>query len=201
MSDAKTIAVNKVVGIHYVLTDGKGKVLDQSNEALPMYYLQGKNNIVRGLEKALAGKSVGDHVSTVVLPEEGYGRRQGKPQKMRRSEFPDDAIIERGQRFTVRTREDKQIPIWITKVMGATITVDHNHPLAGVKLHFEVDVLSLRDATEEELAHGHAHGADGHGHGHGDGEEEAKREEETEAGEAAEGQRQGEAQGEAQGEE
>ena len=82
-----------------MLTDGKGKVLDQSQEGLPMYYLHGKNNIVRGLEKALAGKSVGDHVITVVLPELGYGRRQGQPQKMRSSVFPDDAIIDIGQIF------------------------------------------------------------------------------------------------------
>ena len=119
-----------------------------------------------------------------VLPEEGYGRRQGKSQKMRRSEFPDDAVIEKGARFVVRTREGKAIPIWITKVMGPTITVDHNHPLAGVTLFFEVDVLSVRDATDDEREHGHAHGADGHaghGHGHGEGDDEGDDDHEDEA--------------------
>ena len=168
MSADETITDGKVVGIHYVLTDRKGDVLDQSSEEHPMYYLHGKNNIVPGLEKALTGKSVGEHVSAIVPPEQGYGQRQGKSQKMRRSEFPDDAVIEKGVRFMVRTKDNQQIPIWVTKVMGPTITVDHNHPLAGVTLNFEVDILSLRDATEEEMTHGHAHGPDGHG-GHGDG--------------------------------
>ncbi len=169
-----TIEKDKVAGIHYVLKDDRGEVVDQSSEDNPMYYLHGHGNIVPGLEKVLAGKAVGDHVSVSVPPAEGYGQRAGKSQKMRRSEFPDDALIEKGARFVVRTREGKAIPIWVTKVMGPTITVDHNHPLAGKTLHFEVDVLSIRDATEPELEHGHAHGADGHaghGHGHGHGEE------------------------------
>jgi FKBP-type peptidyl-prolyl cis-trans isomerase SlyD len=166
-----TITTGKVAGIHYVLRSDEGEVLDQSAEDQPMHYLHGKNNIVAGLEKALAGKAVGDHVSVKVPPEEGYGRKQGKSQKMRRSEFPDDAVIEKGARFVVRTREGRAIPIWITKIMGPTITVDHNHPLAGETLHFEVDVKSIRDATDDELKHGHAHGPDGHaGHGDGDGD-------------------------------
>jgi FKBP-type peptidyl-prolyl cis-trans isomerase SlyD len=171
-----TIENGKVAGINYVLKNDAGEVVDKSSEEHPLYYLHGHHNLVPGLEKALAGKAVGDHVSVVVPPEEGYGRRQGKSQKMRRSEFPDDAVIEKGARFVVRTREGKAIPIWITKIMGPTITIDHNHPMAGKNLHFDVDILAIRDATEEELTHGHAHGPDGHaGHGHG-GEAEAEAE-------------------------
>ncbi|RLB49787.1 MAG: peptidylprolyl isomerase [Deltaproteobacteria bacterium] len=172
MSDTEIIAAGKVAGIHYVLTDGKGKVLDQSTEEHPMYYLHGHRNLVPGLEKQLAGKKVGDHVTAVVPPEEGYGRRQGKAQQMRRSEFPEDAVIEVGARFMVKTREDQTIPVWITKIMGNTVTIDHNHPLADQTLHFEVDVLFLREATEDELTHGHSHGKEGHGHSHGHGQEE-----------------------------
>ncbi len=170
-----TIEKGKVAAIDYVLKNDEGEIVDQSTEDHPMYYLHGHGNLVPGLEKALAGKKVGDHVTVEVPPEEGYGRRVGKSQKMRRSEFPDDAVIEKGARFVVRTREGKAIPIWITKIMGPTITVDHNHPMAGKTLHFDVDVLSIRDATDEELEHGHAHGPDGHaghGHGHGEGDDE-----------------------------
>lgn len=180
MSESETIAANKVAGIHYVLTDDKGTVLDQSTEEHPMYYLHGHRNIVPGLEKELVGKKVGDHVTAVVPPEEGYGRRQGKAQQMRKSEFPDDAVIEVGSRFMVKTREDQTIPIWITKIMGNTVTVDHNHPLADQTLHFEVDVLFLRDATEDELTHGHSHGKEGHGHSHGHGQEDESEQAEQE---------------------
>lgn len=170
MTDAaKVIANGKVVAIHYVLTSDKGEELDRSREDDPMHYLHGHHNIVPGLEKQLAGKTVGDHVSAVVPPEEGYGLRRGKPQAMRKSEFPKDAVIEKGARFMVRTKEGQAIPIWITKVQGPTVMIDHNHPLAGQTLHFEVDVVDVRDATDEEMKHGHAHGPGGHHH-HGEGE-------------------------------
>lgn len=185
MTDAtKVIANGKVVAIHYVLTSDKGEELDRSAEGDPMHYLHGHHNIVPGLEKQLAGKTVGDHVSAVVPPEEGYGLRRGKPQAMRKSEFPKDAIIEKGVRFMVRTKEGRAIPIWITKVQGPTVMIDHNHPLAGQTLHFEVDVIDVRDATEEELTHGHAHGPGGHhGHGHEDEDEGAHARDEHDHGE------------------
>lgn len=158
------IAKNKVVKIHYVLRDDTGETLDESGEE-PLEYLHGAQNIVPGLEKQLEGKAVGDKLTAVVPPEEGYGpRHKVKAQAIPRSKFPPDAELEKGMGFTMRGDDGRAIPVWITKIQGPTVYVDPNHPLAGATLHFEVEVLEVRDANEEEVAHGHPHGPDGHHH-------------------------------------
>lgn len=158
------VADQKVVRIHYVLRDPSGKILDRSGDE-PLEYLQGAGNIVPGLEKQLAGKAPGDKLLAVVPPEQGYGLRQKvKPHTVRRSNFPEGAKLEKGMGFTMRSREGQPMPVWITKIQGPTIYVEPNHPLAGVTLHFEVEVVDVRDAQPEELAHGHVHGPGGHEH-------------------------------------
>ncbi len=167
MSDPNSIAEGKVVSIHYVLRDDSGKELDRSEEGKPLLYLHGARNIVAGLEKALAGKRPGESVQVTVPPEQGYGsRNRGKTFQMPRSSFPKEVKLERGMQFTTKTKEGHQVPVWIAKVQGPTVVVDPNHPLAGATLHFDVTVAEVRDASDEEKAHGHAHGPDGHGHGH-----------------------------------
>jgi FKBP-type peptidyl-prolyl cis-trans isomerase SlyD len=161
---ADVVAEKKVVSIHYVLRDPSGKELDRSAPDKPMEYLHGAGNIVPGLEKQLGGRAVGATATAVVAPRAGAGGRGPQPPPGPRSTCPKDARLEKGAQFVVRAPDGRAVPVWVSKVQGPTVYVDPNHPLAGVTLHFEVDVLSVRDANDEEVAHGHPHGPDGHGH-------------------------------------
>lgn len=166
MSDEQTVAAGKVVSIDYVLKDEAGNVRDRSVEGKPLIYLHGSHNIVQGLEEALEGKSPGDSIEAKVAPEKGYGpKRNLKPQRVLRSKFPEGVELEKGTRFVMQGPDGRPIPIWVTKVMGREVHVSPEHPLAGETLYFSVTVREVRDATEEEKAHGHAHGPGGH-HGH-----------------------------------
>jgi len=160
-----TVAASKVVSMDYVLTNRAGEVLDRSAEGHPLIYLHGSRNIVPGLEEALAGKSVGEESRVEVPPEKGYGVLQKiKPKRVPRSMFPDDATVEKGVRFVMQTPQGQSFPIWVVKVMGKQVHVTTQHPLAGVTLVFDVTIRDIRDATEQELAHGHPHGPGGHPH-------------------------------------
>lgn len=166
MSDEQSVGAGKVVSIDYVLRDPAGKELDRSAEGKPLVYLHGAHNIVRGLEEALEGKTAGDAIEVKVAPEKGYGpKRNIKPQRILRSKFPEHAAIERGARFMMPGPEGRAFPIWVTKVQGREVHVTPEHPLAGVTLCFTATVREVRDATDEEKAHGHAHGPGDH-HGH-----------------------------------
>lgn len=162
MGDDGVIADEKVVSIAFVLRDDAGTELDRSEEDKPLRYLHGKRNIVPGLEKALVGKSVGDKVDAVVPPEEGYGKPlKEKPIQVRRSELPTEGKLERGMQFFMQDGQGRPIPVWVKKIQGPSVVVTRNHPLAGKNLRFEVEVLEIRDATAEELEHGHVHGPGG----------------------------------------
>lgn len=166
-SSSAVVAEGKVVSLHYVLRNDAGEILDQSDEGSPMHYLHGARNLVEGLEQKLTGTKAGDEVTVKVPPEKGYGNRvRGKTFTIPRSNLPANVTPQRGMQLTATGAEGQHIPVWITKVQGPTLTVDPNHPLSGVTLHFDVKVLEVRDASDEEKAHGHAHGPDGHGHGH-----------------------------------
>ena len=159
------ITQNKVVTIHYVLKDDEGRELDSSKGKDPLVYLQGANNIIVGLEEQLEGKNTGDTLDAVISPEKGYGLPvDALIQTVDREAFG-DAIdeIEVGKRFQAET-EQGPVPVIVTAVDEKTVTVDGNHPLAGKELHFNVSVADVRDATEEELEHGHVHGVGGHQH-------------------------------------
>lgn len=155
---------NKVVTIDYTLKDDAGNVLDQSEEG-KFAYLHGARNIIPGLEKALAGKTSGDEVSVKVSPEEGYGERSDSmTQKVPREMFEADQPIEVGMQFHAQSPEGEMIVVTVTEVADDEITVDGNHPLAGQNLNFDVKIIDVREATEEEKTHGHAHGEGGHQH-------------------------------------
>lgn len=161
------VEAGKVVSIDYVLTDPEGHELDRSPEGQHLSYLHGAQGIVPGLEEALAGKTVGDRVEVRVPPEKGYGpKRKVKPQEILRSRFPADAQVVRGARFVAEGPDGRPMPIWVTKVQGKSIYVSPEHPLAGVTLCFDAKVVAIRDATDDEKAHGHAHGEHGHAHDH-----------------------------------
>ena len=147
-----------VVSIHYKLTDGSGNEIDSSSGGEPLAYLHGADNIVPGLERELTGKSVGDRVQVTVAPEDGYGPFQEElVQRLEREVFQGVDEIEPGMQFEAESPDGHPQVVTVKAVSDDEVTVDANHPLAGVTLNFDVTVESIREATEEELAHGHAH--------------------------------------------
>jgi FKBP-type peptidyl-prolyl cis-trans isomerase SlyD len=160
-----TAAQGKVVSFHYTLTDDDGEVLDSSRGAEPLDYLHGHGGIVPGLEQAMAGRKVGEAFKVEVAAKDGYGEPEGPgPQKVPRKAFPDDVEIEVGMQFFAPGPGGQPIPIWVTDVLSDHVEIDMNHPLAGETLHFDVEIVEIRDASAEELSHGHPHGPDGHHH-------------------------------------
>ncbi|RTZ57984.1 MAG: peptidylprolyl isomerase [Gammaproteobacteria bacterium] len=158
------ISKNKVASINYVLKDNDGNVLDESSDG-SFAYLHGANNIIPGLENALEGKKQGDDVSVTIAPEDGYGEpNPALVQKVPRGAFPDDMEIKTGMQFQAAGENGQQTLVTVTEVQDDEITVDGNHPMAGKTLNFTVKVGEVRDASEEELSHGHVHGPDGHHH-------------------------------------
>ncbi len=161
-----TITENKVVLIHYTLKDNSGETLDSSEGKEPLAYIQGIGNIIVGLEEALLGKIVGDKVNTTIAPEKGYGvRNEENIHKVPLAGFQadgDEKLVE-GMQVRVETNEGISIAD-VSKIEGDEVTLDLNHPLAGETLHFNVEIVDIREATKEELEHGHAHGPGGHHH-------------------------------------
>ena len=157
-----TVTDGKIVIMHYTLKNAAGDVIDSSIGSEPLPYLQGANNIVVGLEKALAGSSVGDKKDVEVSPAEGYGDRQGPgPQPVPRDQFPEGVDLQPGMGFQAQSDNGQMMVVYIAKVDETTVWVDGNHPLAGETLFFSVEIVGIRDPSEEELAHGHPHGVDG----------------------------------------
>ncbi len=151
------IADQKVVSIHYKLTDDDGQVIQDSTGGDPLSYIHGAGNIIPGLESALAGKSEGDKLNVCVDPDQGYGaRNDALIQELPRKVFEGIEDIQEGMQFQAHSEQGTQV-ITVKKVDGDRITVDGNHPLAGQTLNFEVEVDNVRDATAEEIAHGHVH--------------------------------------------
>lgn len=158
------IQANKVVTLAYTLRDDDGEIIDRSQEGSPLLYLHGARNIVPGLEEELEGASQGETIKATIPPEKGYGPRIGDAQEVPRHLFPDDAKLAAGMQVVAHDDQGRQVPFFITGISEETVTVDPNHPLAGETLHFEVTVEALRDATDEEIEHGHPHGPGGHSH-------------------------------------
>ncbi len=158
------ISKNKVVSIDYTLTDKDGNLIDSSKNHGPLLYIQGIGNLIPGLEKELEGKSKGDQVKAVIAPKDAYGERNDSLcQNVPRAQFENSGEIEVGMQFEVDTDQGGLV-VTVTSVATDTITVDGNHPLAGIELHFDVTVKEIREATQEEIAHGHVHGEGGHHH-------------------------------------
>jgi len=160
------VAQDKVVLIHYTLTNDTGAVIDSSSGGDPLAYIHGQGNIIPGLEKALEGKRQGAKVSVKVDPAEGYGvRDDALVQSVPRRSFGGIAKIEPGMQFHAQTSQGHTRVVTVTAVKGDMVTVDGNHPLAGEHLNFDVEIAEVRDATAEEREHGHVHGPGGHHHG------------------------------------
>ena len=160
-----TIAANKAVSIDYTLTNDAGEVIDSSAGGAPLVYLQGAGNIIPGLENALVGKSVGDELTVVVEPENAYGEYSAElVSTLSRSMFEGVDELEVGMQFHASAPDGQMQIVTIRDLDGDDVTVDGNHPLAGQRLTFQVKVVDVRDASEEEIAHRHIHGEGGHHH-------------------------------------
>ncbi|MEZ5529862.1 MAG: peptidylprolyl isomerase [Porticoccaceae bacterium] len=158
------ITENAVVLFHYTLTDEDGVQLDSSSDTAPLAYIHGHNNIIPGLEKAMEGKTEGDSMKVTVPAAEAYGEyHDHMVQEVPREAFQGIDEVKPGMRFEAQTPSGP-ISVVVTATTDDTVTVDGNHPLAGKDLTFEVSIESVREATEEELSHGHVHGPGGHQH-------------------------------------
>lgn len=158
------VTTNKAVTIHYTLTNQTGDIVDSSRDGDPLPYIHGVGALVPGLEKELEGKSSGDNVAVTVQPEDGYGVRTPELiESVPKEVFQFEGEIEVGMRFEAETDHGVEL-VEVTEVNNETVTVDANHPLAGEVLSFDVDVIEVRDATADELEHGHIHGEGGCGH-------------------------------------
>lgn len=158
------VASNSVVTIHYTLTSDAGETLDSSAGGDPLAYLHGRGNLIRGLESELEGRTAGDSLEVRVAPGEAYGEVDPTlVQDVPRDRFAGIGDIELGMRFQTQTAQGPRIAV-VTGVSEQSVQLDGNHPLAGQHLNFAVEIIEVRAATMEELAHGHVHGPGGHHH-------------------------------------
>jgi len=156
---------NQVVTMNFTLKDDQGNVVDSTTGQESFSFISGSKQILPKLEERIGEMLIGSKKSVVLLAEDGYGEYQEEAVRtVSRSEFPPDTEIEVGQGFFATAPDGKHVQFFIKNIDGDKVKVDFNHPLAGKELHFEVELLDLRDATPEELEHGHVHGEGGHHH-------------------------------------
>jgi FKBP-type peptidyl-prolyl cis-trans isomerase SlyD len=147
-----TVEKDKVVAIEYCVKDSGGGVLDSSEGMNPLEYIHGHNMMIPGLEKELEGRQEADSFDVVVEPADGYGEyNENLVIEVERNNFPDEAQIKTGARFEAESPSGP-VAVTVTHVADDMITVDANHPLAGKRLFFSVKIVSVRDATREEIA-------------------------------------------------
>ncbi|MEX0740718.1 MAG: peptidylprolyl isomerase [Pseudohongiella sp.] len=157
------IGKNAVVSINYTLTNDAGEVMDTSEGREPLTYLHGANNLIPGLEKEMEGKTTGQNFKVTIPPAEAYGESNPElVQTLSKDMFKGVDKVEPGMGFTAQGPQGEQ-HIVVTAVDGDQVTIDANHPMAGKTLHFAVEIVSVRDASEEEIEHGHVHdGSESH---------------------------------------
>ncbi len=154
----------KAVSFHYTLSNQEGEQLETSRDKEPMTYLHGAQNIIPGLEKAMSGRSVGDKFQVTIESADAYGEKnEANIQRISSKHFRFPKKLEPGQVVSLQTRNGPA-QVTIVKVGRFNVDVDANHPLAGQTLTFDVEVRVVRDASEEEITHGHVHGPGGVDH-------------------------------------
>ncbi len=155
----------KVVSMHFALKNSDGEQLESTIGEEAFEYIHGQMEILPSLESELTGKNVGDKLTITIAPIDAYGERNDElVEEVDKDEFKDfPGELEEGLPIEMEV-EDGVIPVFVSKIGDKTVTIDMNHPLAGMTLIFDVEIIGLRDATEEELEHGHVHGEDGCDH-------------------------------------
>ena len=157
MTDVMVVEDGQVVSMDYVL-HVDGELIDASEKGAPLQFIQGEGLIITGLEDALYGMKIGDNKKVVVTPEDAYGEiNEDYFMDLSRDEFPEDIPLEPGVELQLRNEEGEMMPARIDSLDGDLVRLDFNHPLAGKELHFDVTIVGLRVATEEEMEHGHVH--------------------------------------------
>lgn len=165
MDNLQLVAKDMVVSFHYTLKNKDGQVLDSSSGSTPLSYLHGHRQIVAGLESALLGKATGAKFNVTVAPSEGYGEREEQMViTVPKSDWDLPEHVGAGEIVELQSPEGDAIPAVIVEINEQWVKLDANHPLAGEELFFEIELMGVRAATAEELAHGHAHGPGGHHH-------------------------------------
>ena len=155
---------NSVVTLHYTLKDNDGNIIDQSEDG-SFLYLHGAMNIIPGLENALTGKTAGEELSVSVSPEEGYGEKDPQRiQEVPKDMFENSTDIQVGMQFHAQSPDGNAVVVTVTEIKEESVVIDANHALAGVELNFDVKIIEVRAASEEEIEHGHVHGEHGHQH-------------------------------------
>lgn len=153
-----------VVDLDYTLRVDN-EVVDTSEGRQPIKFIQGQGYIIEGLEKELYGMKAGEDKQVVIPPERGYGTvNEEAILDVPKDEFPEEIPLQKGTELKVQTQEGETMDARITSVAPDSVRLDFNHPLAGKELHFSVKVNDIREATAEEIAHGHVHGQGGHSH-------------------------------------
>jgi FKBP-type peptidyl-prolyl cis-trans isomerase SlyD len=159
-----SIQKNSVVTFHYTLKDDAGTVIDSSDGGDPLAYIHGHGSLVAGLERELTGKAAGDKLHVKITPADGYGEHDAAMiQRVPRRQLKGISKIYVGMKLHTQTAAGPR-ELTVTQILGDTVTLDGNHPLAGKNLNFAIDITEVREATAEELEHGHVHGAHGHHH-------------------------------------
>lgn len=156
---------NQVVTINFTLKDEDGNVIESTTKEQPFSFISGNQQILPKLENQVSSMLIGSKKTIVLEPEEAYGvYKDTSIQTVKRNDFPEGTKLEIGLGFVADTPEGQQLPFVIKTIENDDITIDFNHPLAGHTLTFDIELLELREATKDELAHGHVHGGNGHHH-------------------------------------
>ena len=158
------IAQNTVVSLNYTLKNGEGELLDTSEGRSPLVYLHGVGGLIPGLEAELDGRTKGDKLNVVIAPEDAYGTRKDELfQVVPKAGFQGTEELALGMQVQMDTEQGPVIAS-VSKIEEEEVTLDLNHPLADVTLHFDVEVVDIREASADEISHGHVHGEGGHQH-------------------------------------
>jgi FKBP-type peptidyl-prolyl cis-trans isomerase SlyD len=160
-----SVLTNKVISFNYTLKDDEGTILDSSANKEPLTFLSGSQQIIPKLEEALSGMIIGSKKNIKIAAADAYGEySEDAIQKIKMDQFSKEANIEVGMTYIANSPDGKQMPFLVSEINEQDVTVDFNHPLAGKDLEFDVELLDVRDATPEEIQHGHVHGPGGHHH-------------------------------------
>ena len=164
MSEKLAAEKDRVVIFHYVLRDTDGTELESSHGGDAMAALMGHGNVMAGVEEAMAGRTGGEHLEVTLTPEQAFGeRRENWQQRVQKKHVPKASRLRPGMQTQLQTNDGPRV-VTVVKVGSSVVDVDLNHPFAGKTLTFAIDLVDVREASADELAHGHAHGVGGHHH-------------------------------------